>query len=93
MKIAVTAVSMILLAGCTWSRQDRGDDHHQTPGETAGRAAYDIQKNAKKAAKEAAKEIKSFGRDAREGFQEEKHKDIERKKDREREQGGPQDTR
>ena len=75
----VIAISLVL-AGC--SRNDRSrDDHHQTPGEAAGKAAYEMEKNAKKAAKEVSKDVKTFAHDARQGFQEAKQKDTERKKE------------
>jgi hypothetical protein len=82
MRIFVVALSLISLAGC--NSKDSAD-HQQTPGEAAGHAAYEAQKDAKKVAKEAAKEIKSFAHDAKEGFQDAKKKDVERKKDREAE--------
>jgi len=75
--LAVTiAASVILLTGC---------DRDKTPGETAGHVVYQVEKGAKKVAKEVGKEVKSFSHDAKEGFQDAKQKDIEKKKAREAE--------
>jgi len=83
MKIFGCLFVLMLLTGCYRSEADRRDDRRTTPGEAAGKAAYEIQKNAKKAAKEIGKDLKTFGRDAREGFHEQKQKDVERGKARE----------
>lgn len=71
----VLAASLAFLAGCS------RDDRHQTPGEAAGHAAYEVEKDSKKAAKEMSKDLKSFSHDAKQGFQEAKQKDGERKPD------------
>jgi hypothetical protein len=63
-----------ILAGCNYGNSAHRDDPKETPGEQAGRAAYDVQKGAKKAAKELAQDLKSFRHDAHEGYQEEKQK-------------------
>lgn len=73
-RIAIVA-SVTLLAACS------RDDRRQTPGETAGHAAYEIEKGTKKAAKEVSKDVKSFAHDARQGFEEAKQKDAERKRE------------
>jgi len=44
-----------------------------------------VEKGAKKVAKEVGKEVKTFSHDAKEGFQDAKKKDIEKKKAREAE--------
>jgi hypothetical protein len=75
MKILVVAFSLAFLAGCNTDDNARRDDHKQTPGEAVGKATYEIQKDAKKAAKEISKDLKSFGRDAKEGYQQQKQKD------------------
>jgi len=72
----ITALSLTVLTGC---------DKDKTPGETAGHVAYQVEKGAKKVAKEVGKEVKSFSHDAKEGFQDAKKKDIEKKKAREAE--------
>ena len=82
--LAVT-LFLVLSAGCYRRDADRRDDNRTTPGEAAGKAAYTIQQGAKKAAKEIGKDLKTFGHDARQGFQEQKQKDLERKKAREAE--------
>ncbi len=82
MKTLAVVFSLIALAGCnTGDSAHRDKFSSQLPGEAAGKAAYDVQKGAKKAAKELSKDLKSFGQDARQGFQEEKQKDQTRKKD------------
>jgi hypothetical protein len=78
MKILVIAISFLALAGC-YSDTAKREDRHDSPGEATGKAAYNIQKEAKKAAHEAAKDLKTFGHDAREGFQNAKQKDVDRK--------------
>ena len=78
-------LTVVGLASCRRDPQ-RADDHHTTPGEAAGKAAYEIKEGAKKAAKEIGKDIKSFSRDAKEGYQEQKQKDLERKRSREAEE-------
>jgi hypothetical protein len=82
MKTLVIVVALAALSGCNSSSSA---DHQETPGEAAGHVAYEVQKDAKKAAKEAAKDIKSFSHDAKDGFQDAKQKDAERKKAREAE--------
>jgi hypothetical protein len=76
MKILAIAFVLTFIAGCN------RDDHHQTPGEVAGKTAYEVQKDVKKASKELSKDLKSFGHDAREGFQEARQKDLQRKKEK-----------
>jgi hypothetical protein len=66
----------MLLGGCKSSEPE----HKQTPGEAAGHAAYEIEKDAKKAAKEVSKDVKNFAHDAEKGFKDAKQKDAERKK-------------
>ena len=70
------ACGLAALAGC-----NQGEPAHrdETPGEKAGRAAYQAQQDAKKAAKKLSDDLKTFGHDAREGYQEQKQKDQERK--------------
>jgi hypothetical protein len=78
--IAVAVIfSMALFVGC----DSRASDRHETPGEAAGRAAYNVEKESKKAAKELSKDLKTFGHDARQGFESEKRKDEAGKKVRE----------
>ena len=67
---------LMILAGC----RSEDSDRRQTPGEAAGHVAYEVEKGTKKAAKELSKDLKSFSHDAKEGFQDAKQKDIERKK-------------
>jgi hypothetical protein len=67
---------VLALAGCYQSDSSHRDE---TPGEKAGRAAYQAQQDAKKAAKELSQEVKSFRHDAKEGYEEQKRKDQERK--------------
>jgi hypothetical protein len=69
-------VLVLALGGCY-----QGDSAHrdETPGEKAGRAAYQAQQDAKKAAKELSTDLKAFGRDAHEGYEKQKQKDQEKK--------------
>ena len=78
------ALAMFLtgFVGCNQNDAAKKDDHPKTPGEAAGHAAYVIEKETKKVAKEAAKDLKTFGHDAKEGFQKAKEKDLEKKPDR-----------
>ncbi|HEY3835316.1 MAG TPA: hypothetical protein VGL72_02040 [Bryobacteraceae bacterium] len=76
MRILAIALLLTFTAGCS------RDDRHQTPGEAAGKAAYNIEKGVKKASKEISKDVKSFSRDAHQGFQEEKKKDLQRKREK-----------
>lgn len=71
-------VSFLILAGC-----ERGDSAHRddrrSPGESAGQAAYEVQKDAKKAAKELGDDLKTFRHDAREGYKDAQEKDRARR--------------
>jgi hypothetical protein len=75
MRTFVAVLAFVALAGCNSSNSS---DHQQTPGEAAGHAAYEVQKDAKKVAKEAAKDIKTFAHDAKEGFKDAKEKDAKK---------------
>ncbi len=80
MKMIGALLMLAALAGCNSVDSAHRDDSHETPGQVAGREAYEVQKDAKKAAKEISKDLKSFSRDAHEGFQEQKQKEESRKK-------------
>ena len=80
MRILGITLLLTFAAGCS---RDREEQRHQTPGEAAGKAAYNIEKGVKKASKEISKDLKSFSKDAKQGFQEEKQKDIEHKREKE----------
>jgi hypothetical protein len=69
--VAIIALFLAVLAGC---------DPAKSPGENAGHAAYEVEKDAKKAAKEIRKDLKEFSHDAKEGFQDAKKKDLDKKK-------------
>jgi hypothetical protein len=79
MKILSVTIVLAALVGCQPEPSAQNPDHRPTPGEAAGRTAYEVQQGAKKAAKELSKDLKSFGHDAREGFDEQKRKDLEKK--------------
>ena len=79
MKTLAVVFCALTLAGCNVGDSARRGDRKETPGEQAGRAAYEVKEGAKKAATEVAKDLKSFRQDAREGYSEEKQKAQERK--------------
>jgi hypothetical protein len=78
-------VSFLILVGCGRADSDRRDEKHSA-GESAGKAAYDVQKGAKKAAKELNDDLKNFRHDAQQGYKEEQARDRAR---REQEQKKP----
>jgi hypothetical protein len=75
----VVACGLAFLGGCNSSNSAHRDEQKETPGEKAGRAAYEAQKDLKKAGKEITQDLKDFRRDARAGYDEAKQKHEEKK--------------
>jgi uncharacterized protein HemX len=80
MKVALCIAISCFLAGCNQQDSANRDDRHETPGQQAGKAAYEVEKGAKKAAKELDHDVKTFAHDAHEGFKQQKEKDQVTKK-------------
>ena len=74
--VAVFALTVVALAGCT--RQDRRDQANDAARQ-AGQAAYKASHDAEKAAKELGQKLDEASHHAKEGWDDAKHQDQEKK--------------